>query len=100
MQRGPVNGLDNYVLYNAKENITIIGFSANDAFGRLGSFQIMVTGQVSENDVVKLLAHLDSKGLLPRDRVGRYGFKDADRQGMDVEAMARKIQEEVAEFFK
>ena len=100
MQRGTVNGLDNYVLYNAKENITIIGFSANDAFGRLGSFQIMVTGQVSENDVVKLLAHLDSKGLLPRDRAGRYGFKDADRQGMDVRAMARKIQEEVAEFFK
>ena len=100
MQRGTVNGLDNYVLYNAKENITIIGFSANDAFGRLGSFQIMVTGQVSENDVVKLLAHLDSKGLLPRDRAGRYGFKDADRQGMDVKAMARKIQEEVAEFFK
>lgn len=88
---------NSFVAYNAANDVTSIGIKTNDAYGRPGIFNITIRGQVSENDAVSLLAHLESKNLLPTGKSNSYSMKDVDARYL--QSIARRIQEEVVSIF-
>lgn len=88
---------NSFVAYNAANDVTSIGIKTKDAYGRAGIFNITIRGQVSENEAVSLLAHLESKNLLPTGKSNSYSMKDVDARYL--QSIARRIQEEVATFF-
>ena len=86
-----------FVAYNAANDVTSIGIKILDAYHRPGIFNITIRGQISENDAVNLLAHLESKNLLPTGKSNSYSMKDVDARYL--QSIGRRIQEEVAAFF-
>ena len=96
--RGAVKKLDNgqvYALYNSSANTTAIGIRILDNFRRPGVLNILVKGQVSESDAVRLIEYLKSKKDCMPKNYSTAGYDDI-RQ---LELIGKRIQEEVAKFF-
>ena len=87
--------------YSKDANATQIVFRGVD--GGRGSWNITVKGQVSLNDGANLVKHLQDKNLIYYDWINN-GYvavgRKADTWGYEREAIGKKIQEEVLNFFK
>lgn len=86
-----------YSVYNAENNVTVIGIHCNDNFGRSAQFNISVKGQVSEADAKALLDYIESKNLFPKGSNGEYSTSNFKLP--QLRHLGDQIREEVANFF-